>query len=230
MVGMDMVEVSPPYDHADITAILANRVVLETLSGIARATGRARRDALGSCAAPAQRTARAHPGGRDPRPPPPDAPLSPLRPGRELMTSDPEIEAVTAEVPLSNDAAYGPGDSPQRRPLRGIAEIRHFFRTNTTPIFFVGATPFNLLGSRPVGAQLRLHHLLRRLGGRPSAGVHPAGQALHRIRQRRGDQQLPVAAPRGAGAHAARRGAARRWRWSSSTRRPRRSAPNWVTT
>ena len=33
-----------------------------------------------------------------------------------------------------------------RRPLRGIAEIRHFFRTNTTPVFFVGATPFNLLG------------------------------------------------------------------------------------
>ena len=30
------------------------------------------------------------------------------------MTSDPEIEAVTAEVPLSNDAAYGPGDSPHR--------------------------------------------------------------------------------------------------------------------
>jgi hypothetical protein len=33
----------------------------------------------------------------------------------------------------------------QRR-LKGIAEIRHFFRTNTTPVFFVGATPFNLLG------------------------------------------------------------------------------------
>ena len=31
-----MVEVSPPYDHADITAALANRVVLEALSAIAR--------------------------------------------------------------------------------------------------------------------------------------------------------------------------------------------------
>jgi agmatinase len=30
------VEVSPPYDHADITAALANRVVLEALSAIAR--------------------------------------------------------------------------------------------------------------------------------------------------------------------------------------------------
>jgi agmatinase len=34
-VGMDVVEVAPAYDHADITALLANRVVLEALSGIA---------------------------------------------------------------------------------------------------------------------------------------------------------------------------------------------------
>ncbi|MFC4054361.1 agmatinase [Actinomadura syzygii] len=36
VVGVDVVEVSPPYDHADITSLLANRVVLEALSGIAR--------------------------------------------------------------------------------------------------------------------------------------------------------------------------------------------------
>ena len=36
VVGMDLVEVSPPYDHADITALLGNRVVLEALAGIAR--------------------------------------------------------------------------------------------------------------------------------------------------------------------------------------------------
>ena len=35
VVGADVVEVSPPYDHADVTAALANRVVLEVLSGIA---------------------------------------------------------------------------------------------------------------------------------------------------------------------------------------------------
>jgi agmatinase len=35
VVGMDVVEVSPPYDHADITAALANRVVLEALSALA---------------------------------------------------------------------------------------------------------------------------------------------------------------------------------------------------
>jgi agmatinase len=42
VVGIDVVEVSPPYDHADITAALANRVVLEALSAIARR----RRDAV----------------------------------------------------------------------------------------------------------------------------------------------------------------------------------------
>lgn len=36
VVGVDVVEVSPPYDHSDITAALANRVVLEALSAIAR--------------------------------------------------------------------------------------------------------------------------------------------------------------------------------------------------
>jgi agmatinase len=35
VVGMDIVEVSPPYDHAEITAYLANRVALEALSAIA---------------------------------------------------------------------------------------------------------------------------------------------------------------------------------------------------
>ena len=34
ILGIDIVEVSPPYDTADITAILANRVVLEALSAI----------------------------------------------------------------------------------------------------------------------------------------------------------------------------------------------------
>jgi agmatinase len=35
VVGIDVVEVSPPYDAAEITAFLANRVVLEMLAGIA---------------------------------------------------------------------------------------------------------------------------------------------------------------------------------------------------
>lgn len=43
VVGMDIVEVSPPFDHAEITAMLGNRVVLEALSGLARR----RKDAAG---------------------------------------------------------------------------------------------------------------------------------------------------------------------------------------
>ena len=35
LAGVDVVEVSPPYDHAEVTGYLANRVVLEVLSGIA---------------------------------------------------------------------------------------------------------------------------------------------------------------------------------------------------
>ena len=35
IVGIDVVEVAPAYDSADVTAMLANRVVLEVLSGIA---------------------------------------------------------------------------------------------------------------------------------------------------------------------------------------------------
>jgi agmatinase len=35
VAGIDVVEVSPPYDHAEITAYLANRVCLESLSALA---------------------------------------------------------------------------------------------------------------------------------------------------------------------------------------------------
>jgi agmatinase len=38
IAGIEVVEVSPPYDHAEITAYLANRVCLEALSGIAART------------------------------------------------------------------------------------------------------------------------------------------------------------------------------------------------
>jgi agmatinase len=34
--GMEVVEVAPPYDHSDVTALLANRVVLEALATICR--------------------------------------------------------------------------------------------------------------------------------------------------------------------------------------------------
>jgi agmatinase len=35
LVGMDIVEVSPPYDHAETTAMIANRIALEAISALA---------------------------------------------------------------------------------------------------------------------------------------------------------------------------------------------------
>jgi agmatinase len=35
VAGIDVVEVAPPYDHAEVTAYLGNRIVLEALSGMA---------------------------------------------------------------------------------------------------------------------------------------------------------------------------------------------------
>jgi agmatinase len=35
LAGMDVVEVSPPYDHADVTAAAANRCLLEAISALA---------------------------------------------------------------------------------------------------------------------------------------------------------------------------------------------------
>lgn len=41
LCGMEVVEVSPPYDQADVTALLAHRTILEVLSGLAlRRSGR----------------------------------------------------------------------------------------------------------------------------------------------------------------------------------------------
>lgn len=47
VAGIDVVEVSPPYDHADITAALANRVCLEALSGLAARKHGLRHDPAG---------------------------------------------------------------------------------------------------------------------------------------------------------------------------------------
>jgi agmatinase len=35
LAGMDIVEVSPPFDHAEITAMAAHRCVMEALSALA---------------------------------------------------------------------------------------------------------------------------------------------------------------------------------------------------
>jgi agmatinase len=39
LAGMDVVEVSPPYDQSEITAMLAHRVVLEAISALSAKRG-----------------------------------------------------------------------------------------------------------------------------------------------------------------------------------------------
>jgi agmatinase len=36
LAAMDVVEVSPPYDQSEVTAMLASRVVMEALSALAK--------------------------------------------------------------------------------------------------------------------------------------------------------------------------------------------------
>ncbi|MBS1692911.1 MAG: biotin carboxylase [Actinobacteria bacterium] len=54
--------------------------------------------------------------------------------------------ATARQISVGTDAAFASGQGSTRRRLRNISEVRHFFRTNDVPIFFFGATPFNLLG------------------------------------------------------------------------------------
>lgn len=74
------------------------------------------------------------------------APAPVPAPAPNPSTPDP---AADVEVHVGTDAAYAGKEAERvqiRRPLRNISEVRHFFRTNITPIYFIGATPFNLLG------------------------------------------------------------------------------------
>ena len=67
----------------------------------------------------------------------------------EKIVSAPLAEGLDPrEVSVGTDAAFAstPSTAPKKRALRNISEVRHFFRVNDTPVFFVGATPLNLLG------------------------------------------------------------------------------------
>jgi len=73
---------------------------------------------------------------------------SPSEDRTDIPPSDASLGTPSAaEITVGTDAAYAsPGFVHTGRPLRNISEVRHFFRTNEVPIYFVGATPFNLLG------------------------------------------------------------------------------------
>ena len=88
---------------------------------------------------------------RRPRVPKPSE-VGVLRAQAKALAEAEAAEPLTANAAM--DAHYDShADEPEipdvpnhGRPLRNMSEVRHFFRTNKTPIYFVGATPVNLLG------------------------------------------------------------------------------------
>jgi D-alanine-D-alanine ligase-like ATP-grasp enzyme len=61
-------------------------------------------------------------------------------------TTGPATNPLPVALPTL-DPETAPGEKPARtHGLRNMSEIRHFFRTNRAPIFFLGASAFNLLG------------------------------------------------------------------------------------
>ena len=56
-------------------------------------------------------------------------------------------------------------------------------------------------GHRPVGSQLPVHRVLRLVGRCAPARLHAGEQTVRRVRQQRGDQQLPAARRRGTAVH-----------------------------
>jgi biotin carboxylase len=55
-------------------------------------------------------------------------------------------DPVAVKITVKGTALARPAVPPGRVHLRGIAEIRSFFRTNQQPVYFFGPTAFNLLG------------------------------------------------------------------------------------
>lgn len=58
-------------------------------------------------------------------------------PAVDLVAAPPIVRTASARTAKRTGAQHA---------LRNMSEIRHYFRTSTTPVFFVGATAFNLLG------------------------------------------------------------------------------------
>jgi hypothetical protein len=87
-------------------------------------------------------------------------------------------DAPTGAATVGTDAQYAPPSAIGLfRPLRNISEVRHFFRTNEAPVYFVRAT-VQPARARPLGPQLllptttagtvRTHGCLPRSTGRTS--------------------------------------------------------------
>ena len=115
------------------------------------------------------------------------------------------------EVSVGTDAAFASGSGGPRRRLKNISEVRHFFRTNDVPIYFFGATPFNLLG---LDRWVRNFSYITYYDGWDGAHPRvftPSHKPYQEFESGEDDQQLAAHKPGGAGPHRQRyeaRGAA----------------------
>ena len=75
----------------------------------------------------------------------------------------------------------------QKKKLNGISDIRRFFHRNETPIYFISATNFNLLGMDEWAKNFKFISYLDCYDGRhpnsfvPSKGPHPEFQSIEEI-------------------------------------------------
>ena len=83
---------------------------------------------------------------------------------QRLAGSEPEPLATDqAGANVATDAVYAPARTGRsgQRPLRNISEVRHFFRTNDVPIYFVGASSItNVTAGAYADVPLFVFHLL----------------------------------------------------------------------
>ena len=116
-----------------------------------------------------------------------------------------------------------------RAPLNGIAEIRTFFRTNQQPIYFVGPTAFNLLGIDRWVRNFQYIVYYDSWDGAHPRVFTPKNQPYVEFESSEHVNNYLLRDPEvRAYLHVA--AGHRWWRWSSSTRRPRRSVGNRATT
>ena len=103
LAGMDIVEVSPPYDHAETTAMVANRAALEAISALAR---QARRPAVRSDVRPSRR----------PRPPIGTSPRSPrCRPTEARRRSPACTTSISSRIQATSICISRSRDEPAGR-------------------------------------------------------------------------------------------------------------------
>ena len=118
--------------------------------------------------------------------PPPTLPTAAVD-GRHIRTQTPNTRRIDGRAVVTRSGGTGAAAAARHRGDPALLPDQHHAGVLRRRDAVQSPRP------RPVGAQLRLHRVLRRLGRPAPAGLHAEGQAVHRVRERRGDQQLPAA-------------------------------------